>query len=93
MSQNNKRELNLEEPQEQTLIEMRDHHPKPYLRERAAALLKIASGRSASWVAQHGLLKQRDYRTVIGWLDAYQADGLSGLYIGEGRGRPPAYDP
>jgi len=93
MSQNNKRELELKKTQEASLIEMRDHHPKPYLRERAAALLKIAAGYSASWVARDGLLKQRDYRTVIGWLDAYQAKGLGGLYVGDGRGRPPAYSP
>lgn len=93
MSQNNKRELELENCQKQTLIEMREHHPKPYLRERAAALLKIASGRSASWVAQHGLLKQRDYRTVLSWLNAYENKGLGGLYIADGRGRPPAYSP
>jgi transposase len=93
MSQNNKRELELKESQETTLIEMRDHHAKPYLRERAAALLKIAAGYSASWVARHGLLKQRDVRTVIGWLDAYEADGLGGLYIKDGRGRPAAYEP
>lgn len=93
MSQNNKRELELKKAQEKTLHEMRDHHPKPYLRERAAALLKIARGYSASWVARQGLLKRRDYRTVIAWLDAYQSEGLGGLYIKAGRGRPPAYEP
>lgn len=93
MSQNNKRELELENYQKQTLIAIREHHPKPYLRERAAALLKIASGHSASWVAQHGLLKQRDYRTVLSWLNAYEDNGLGGLYIADGRGRPPAYSP
>lgn len=93
MSQNNKRELELKRCQKQTLIEMRDHHPKPYLCERAAALLKIAAGRPASWVARHGLLKQRDYRTVLNWLNAYESAGLGGLYISEGRGRPPADSP
>ena len=54
-----KRELELDEAARQTLQEMRDHHPKPYLRERAAALLKVADGASVNWVAEHGLLKPR----------------------------------
>lgn len=33
---------------------VRDHHQKAYLRERAAAILKVASGRSMLQVALHG---------------------------------------
>ena len=33
----------------------RDHAPRPYLRERCAALLKVADGQSAHAVALHGL--------------------------------------
>lgn len=93
MSQNNKRSLELNSVQQETLIEMRDHHAKPYLREKAGALLKIAAGKSVRWVAHYGLLKRRNRKTVMRWLDAYESDGLGGLYMASGRGRKPAYDP
>ena len=53
------------------LVRMRDHDKRPYLRERAAALLKIASGLSPHHVARHGLLKPRDPDTVYQWLDDF----------------------
>jgi len=93
MSKNNKRELDLTTAQEETLLEMRDHHAKPYLRERAAALLKIASGQSVREVAHHGLLKYRNRKTVTRWLDRYEAHGIGGLYIAKGRGPSPAVEP
>lgn len=93
MSKHNKRELDLTEAQEETLIEMRDHHPKPYLRERSAALLKIASGQSVREVANHGLLKSRNRKTVTRWLNRYEVDGIGGLYISRGRGPSAAVEP
>lgn len=93
MSQHNKRELELTDVQRTTLEAMRDQHSKPYLREKAAALLKIAAGYSVRWVAKHGLLKARNWKTVAGWLNDYLADGLGSLYIARGRGRKPAYEP
>jgi hypothetical protein len=87
------RQLNLGAVERQTLEEMRDHHPKPHMRERAAALLKIADGASVSWVAQHGLLKPRHRDRVTEWLNRYEAKGLGGLYIRSGRGRKPAFPP
>lgn len=72
---------------------MRDHAAKPYLRERAAAMLKIADGQSPHAVSQHGLLRQRKPDTVYAWLNRYQAEGIEGLYIRDGRGRKPAYEP
>lgn len=50
--------LELEEAVRITLEEMRAHHPKPYLRERAAALLKIAEGMAPAAVAKRGLFKK-----------------------------------
>ena len=41
------RTLSLTPRQRRTLIRLRDHHRKPYLREKAAALLKIADACSA----------------------------------------------
>ena len=57
----------------------RDHDRRPYLRECAAALLKIANGATAHHVARHGLHKPRDPDTVYRWLTAYQTTGLAGL--------------
>lgn len=72
---------------------MRDHADKPYLRERASAILQVAAGRSGRWVALNGLLRQRKPDTIYGWLDRYQNGGIDGLSIDEGRGRKAAYDP
>lgn len=58
------------------LEKIRDHDPRPYCRERAATLLKVADGFSPHWVAQYGLLKARDPDTVYGWLNDYQSQGL-----------------
>lgn len=88
-----KRELELKEYEKTSLMEMRDHHTKPHMRERAAALLKIASGKSVNWVAQEGLLRERKWETVASWLNAYEEQGLAGLYDEKGRGRKAAVDP
>ncbi|PSQ80567.1 MAG: hypothetical protein BRD40_04310 [Bacteroidetes bacterium QS_1_65_9] len=85
--------LDLSEKQHQTLTRLRDHHDKPYVRERAAALLKIADGRSGRWVALNGLHQRRDPDTVYGWFHRYQEEGTDGLFVREGRGRKPAFSP
>jgi transposase len=72
---------------------MRDNADKAYLRERAAAMLKIADGMSGHAVSQHGLLRQRKPDTVYEWLNRYEAEGIDGLHIRSGRGRKPAYEP
>jgi hypothetical protein len=74
-----RRTLPLSEDQAQELHRLRDHDPRPYVRERAAALLKIADGKAPHWVATQGLLKPRDPDTVYAWLDADQALGSAGL--------------
>lgn len=67
-----KRELTLTEPERDELQRIRDHDPRPYLREKAAALLKIAAGLCPHQVAHRGLLKHRQPRTVYRWLNHYQ---------------------
>src|SRR5437762_3961876 len=79
--------------QQQELRQARDTHPKPYVRERAAALLKVAAGSSAPQVARQGLLRPRDPYTVYAWLHRYQKHGLAGLLVRPGRGRKPAFSP
>ncbi len=85
--------LILDESSRLELEQMRDRHTKPYMRERAAALLKIADGMAPLSVAQKGLLKPRYEGTVYAWLDRYLAEGISGLEIKQGRGRKPAFSP
>jgi transposase len=57
----------------------RDHDPRPYVRERAAAILKVADGRTPHWVAKNGLLRPRDPDTVYSWLAIFKAEGIKGL--------------
>ena len=88
-----RRTLDLSTKQRRNLIEVRDHHEIPYMREKAAALIKIADGRSPHEVAQRGLLRRRDPDTVYAWLNTYEDDGIDGLYVAAGRGRKPAFSP
>jgi transposase len=71
--------VTLDQPQSDALVAARDHDPRPYVRERCAAILKIAAGASPHAVARTGLLKSRDPDTVYAWLDAYRRQGLAGL--------------
>ncbi|MCL6476502.1 MAG: helix-turn-helix domain-containing protein [Firmicutes bacterium] len=88
-----KSQLNLSAQQRQQLERVRDSHPQPYVRERAAAILKIADGQSARQVAKQGLLRARDKDTVCRWVRRYQTEGLEGLKVRPGRGRKPAFSP
>lgn len=81
------------EEEKAELEKVRDEHEKPYMREKAAALLKIAAGQSPHTVALHGLLKARDPDAIYSWLDRYEAEGVAGLLVKEGRGRKPAFSP
>jgi hypothetical protein len=72
---------------------LRDHGPKPYLRERAAAILKVADGGVAAQVARTGLLRPHDPDTIYAWLDRYRAEGSAGLVMRPGRGRRPVFPP
>ncbi|GHO56289.1 hypothetical protein KSB_53110 [Ktedonobacter robiniae] len=68
-------------PERVALEEAVHHHPLPHVRERCAALLKIAQGHSPHWVAKHGLLRPRDPDSVYQWLQWYQNEGLMGLVV------------
>jgi transposase len=74
-----RRTLALSPAQRGALEAHRDHDPRPYVRERCAALVKIADGMSPHAVAQRGLLRARDPDTVYGWLATYEARGLAGV--------------
>jgi hypothetical protein len=74
-----------------TRAQARDHHPRPYARERAAAILKVAAGWSVRRVGAAGLLRTRRPETVGDWVDAYLRRGVVALVVRPGRGRKPAY--
>ena len=74
-----RRTLKLTIKQREDLIWQRDHDFRPYVRERCAAILKVAEGQAAYEVARHGQLKERDPDTVYPWLKHYKRDGLEGI--------------
>ena len=86
-------QLNLNEMQRCELEVARRTHSKAYVREKAAALLKVADGQAIRQVALFGLLRQRHPETVSDWIRDYQQQGLAGLQVQAGRGRKPAFSP
>jgi hypothetical protein len=79
--------LALTAEQHQQLVHHRDHDPRPYVRERCAALLKVAGGSSPHAVARHGLLRPRQPDTVYRWLRCWRDRGLGGLQAHQHGGR------
>jgi transposase len=86
-------EIKLNDKQEAELEAASRRHPKAYIRERAAAILKVAAGASIRQVALHGLLRRREPETVKEWIARYLAEGLPGLEVRSGRGRKPVFSP
>lgn len=74
-----RRTLTLTDAARAELIALRDHDSRPYLRERAAALLRVAAGESPHAVARHGILKPRAPDTLYDWLKRYAIAGVAGL--------------
>lgn len=86
--------LDLSDKERRRLEQARDYHDKPYVRERATALLKIADGWSGREVALRGLLKRRKPDTVYetGFIATKKMDStalLSARDAGESRPFPP----
>ena len=79
--------------QVQELEQIRDHHPKAYMRVKAAGILKVWQGASRRQVAKSGLLKPVRRETVQAWILRYQHAGVDGLLVQPGRGRKPAFSP
>lgn len=73
------RVLVLSAEQRADLVRLRERAPQPYLRERAAALLKVADGVSVHAVARTGLHRPRQPDTVYRWLNAYLRGGVAAL--------------
>jgi transposase len=87
------RTILLTEAQWEQLEYIVKHDPKPYKRERAAALLKIAEGAIPAQIARTGLLQPRTLDTIYRWMEAFEQEGLKSLDIKPGRGRKPAFSP
>lgn len=85
--------LCLSAEQIQELTSARNRHPKAYVREKVAAILKVHQGQSIRQVALHGLHKSRSEHTVKSWLVDYLAGGIAALLVRVGRGRKPAFFP
>lgn len=88
-----RREVRVTAEQRERLRWMVRHDPKPYRRERAAAILQVADGTAPYAVARSGLLVRRAPDTVYGWLERFEAHGVAGLTMAPGRGRKPAHFP
>lgn len=85
--------LELSEEQRAELERVCRSHPKPYLRERASAVLKVSGGQSMNWVANKALLKRHEPETIKRWITLYLQQGLKGWEVRSGRGRKPAFFP
>lgn len=85
--------IHLTEAQQQELCHTRAQHTKAFMRERAAAVLKVAAGALVQQVAETGLLKRHEPETVRSWIDRYLAAGLAGWEVKSGRGRKPKFSP
>ncbi|MFQ6041944.1 MAG: IS630 family transposase [Candidatus Poribacteria bacterium] len=79
IKESNRLLLTLNRKERKSLQHILNRDCKPYRRERAAAILKIASGQSPHSVAKEGLLKERDPDTVYSWLKAFAQRGIDGL--------------
>ena len=79
--------------QVQELEAVRHNQSKPYMREGAAAVLKVAAGALLTEVAENGLLLRHEPETVHLWIKRYLQAGLGGWTIQSGRGRKGAFFP
>lgn len=85
--------LDLTAAQVQELEGVLKKSPKPYLRERASAILQIAKGSFGKDVAFEGLLQRRRKNTVYDWVVRYKSEGIKGLEMRPGRGRKRSFSP
>ena len=66
--------------------------PKPYLRERVRALLRVAQGEPIYQVAQT-LRTPVQRQTVRAWVARFETERCAGLKVRAGRGRKPVFSP
>ena len=71
----------LTEEQRDELEDVRDHHSKPYMRERAAAILKIADGASGFETARRLLNRPHWQDTIYEWCQRYRELGIQARFF------------
>ena len=86
-------QIELTDEQRTELEQVRDHDPRPYMREHAAIVLKVTAGWSGRQTALQGLLRPRWPDTIYHVIARYQSEGVKGLEVRPGRGRKPAFSP
>lgn len=85
-------EIVLSEQEEQKLQSWLKNPPRPYLRERARAILKVSQGETIAATAQK--LRVRVHRNAVSeWVQRFLAERLEGLKIKGGRGRKAVFSP
>lgn len=83
--------LELRKDEQEALEKVLNTHSRPYMREKASALLQVNSGKRVEDVALYGLLKKRRISTIYSWIKKYKQSGLEGLQVQQGRGRRPSF--
>jgi len=82
----------LTEPEQQKLEGWVKNPPRPYLRERARAILNISQGKTIQATVEK--LRVRVHRNAVSeWVRRFLSDGLEGLKIKRGRGRKAVFSP
>lgn len=76
----------LSEEERTELVHIRSYHAKRYVRERAAAVLQVAAGKTVAEVARRGLVRHRQDEAVSAWIKQYREQGVHGLVVQSGRG-------
>jgi len=79
-------EIVLSEQEKQKLESWVKNPPRPYLRERARAILQVSQGKTIQATAEK--LRVRVHRNAVSeWVRRFLSEGLEGLRIKRGRGR------
>jgi len=82
--------IELTKPEQEKLEGWVKNPPRPYLRERARAILKISQGETIQAVAEK--LRVRVHRNAVSeWVKRFLSSGSEGLKIKRGRGRKAVF--
>lgn len=84
--------IELTEQEKQKLESWTKNPPRPYLRERARAILNVSEGRTIEETAKE--IRVRVHRNAVAeWVKRFLAERLAGLKIRAGRGRKAIFSP
>jgi transposase len=85
-------EVVLSDQEKQKLEGWLKNPPRPYLRERARAILNVSQGETIEATAQK--LRVRVHRNAVSeWVKRFLSERLEGLKIKVGRGRKAVFSP